>query len=624
MTTSPTSTRSPQAERHARTRKALTRTADEMTRLLQTGSTKRSAKQKALAIFDYPGILTLAQCYEEYRATRMDARGRKPRFPAAVLLATAALARALGSLPDAIKVLRDEDVWARVQEIWETYEDAAPLPPHPPGRDQVQAIRKTIEDRDGLLAELKETFTAMAVRQAQDHGNLRPGTHPNLSSIDLRHTVFGDGVILKPMTDVVEVWNPVLEKTEYIGSRARVAPPRVQHEVRSQKTDHAGRHGINFVNIHTETPAGLVTLGVQATLGGEQWAALDVLRRIHTNAPGLAHTVVYDGALTGWVIDHLMGALGMDLVQKGRNRPRRGEDPDAQPDDQPEDEPKTARDKRRRERPTDSASLDVHAAAEVLTADFLRQHMKGGRKHPSPQGERRGLELTGRALHGAVERTFRYDALSRMWHSGAPLPVGTSLYPSAKDAAKFELVNSVYEFVTISHTVADGTACSHDLALDDGALFVIDIDEHLGAMVKTARIDCHTARREQHASGYSLVRSYSMPCHHGAFEWTRHWNPDPTHYIAQNPHPSDLPYDKVGRLLRTVPRARAERFSTAVRLRNYSEAFNNWFENLLPRFGRATSLTLVGQELDALLAAVAMNALTWANQHDLAQQTQAA
>ena len=620
MTSTPASNRSPQAERHARTRRALTRTADDMARLLQTGSTKRSAKQKALAIFDYPGILTLAQCYEEYRATRMDARGRKPRFPAAVLLATAALARAVGSLPEAIKVLRDEDVWARVQEIWETYEDAPPLPPHPPARDQVQKIRKTIEDRDGLLAELKETFTAMAVRQAQAQGNLRPGTQPDLTSIDLRHTLFGDGVILKPMTDVVAVWNPVTEQTEYIGSRAHLAPPRVQHDVRAQNTDHAGRHGINFVTIHTETPAGLVTLGVQATLGGEQWAALDVLHRIDACAPGLAHTVVYDGALTGWVIDHLMGALGMDLVQKGRKRPRRGEDPDGQPADAPE----AAGDRRRRERPKDSAGLDVLAATEVRTADFLRQHATAEAKRPSTQSDRIGLELTGPSLHGLVERTLRYDALSRLWHSRAPLPVGTSLYPSAKDEAKFELVNSLYEFVTISHTAGDGTACDHDLAIDDGALFVVDVDERLGAMVKTARIDCRGARRERHDDRYCLVRSYTIPCPHGDFEWTRHWQPDPARYSPDHQRPSDIPYDKVGRLLRTVPRARAERFAPATRLRNYSEAFNNWFESLLPRFGRATSLTLAGQELDVLLAAVAMNAFTWANQHGVASQPQAA
>lgn len=594
--------RSPQAQRHAKSRKAVTRSADDITRLLQTGSTKRSPTEKAIAIFSYPGLKTLTDCYVDYRVTAMDGRGRKPAFPPGVLIGTAVLARAIGSLPEALGLLHDEDVWARVRRAWESFDGAAPLPPHPPSRGHVQEVRKTIETREGLLAAFKETFTGMSVRQARLLGHLLPSEDADLTRVDPLHTVFGDGVILKPMTDVMEVLNPITGAAEYIGSRASLRPPRVQKEVRTLEADHPGQQGINFVAMHTETSAGLVTLGIEATLQAEQWATLEVLHRIVAHAANAVHTVVYDGALSGWVLDHLMGGLGIDVVQKGRKRPTAAPGSrQSTGDEMPE------ADAGERKQVAEVAVFDVDAAVDAQVADFL-DTLHG----PEPAPGKRGKRLDAASMVVA-RRMLRHDELNRLWQSGAPLPVGTSLYPSARDEAKFELVNSAYEFLTVVHSGDDGSQCDHTLVVDDGALFTVGVDDTTGTLVKARQLHCRTARREHTPTGYVLQRSFTVPCELGDFTWTYAWSPDPTRYAPGAGRPANAPYDSLGRALRTIPRARHKRFKRAQRLRNYAESFNNWFELLLPRFGRATSMTLAGQELDFLLAAVAMNAFTWEN-----------
>ena len=81
----------------------------------------------------------------------------------------------------------------------------------------------------------------MSVRQAQLLGHLLPSDEADLTRVDPRHPVFGDGVILKPMTDVMEVLNPITGAREYLGSRASLRPPRVQTEVRTLDADHPGQ-----------------------------------------------------------------------------------------------------------------------------------------------------------------------------------------------------------------------------------------------------------------------------------------------------------------------------------------------------------------------------------------------
>ncbi|OZB88189.1 MAG: hypothetical protein B7X41_09460, partial [Microbacterium sp. 14-71-5] len=281
-------------------RSPIVRSKDAAKLLALTGTVRLPDAEFAIAMFGFPLILTLGYDLDLFRARVKDGRGRRAGFPTAALIAISAIARYTGSLPSALKVLRGPGVWDLCRKAWGSFADVAPLPPFPPERYRLGYLRDVINEHEEAMAALKESFTGGSVRMAQRLGNLTD-SEGCLLRVDPAHTVFGDGSILRPMTDVMEHVNELTGEVEYFGSRATRGAPRVQKAVRELNTDHPGQIGINFVALHTETPFGLVTLGVESTLAAEQWAALTVLERIHAHAGTGVHTLVYDGALTGWV-----------------------------------------------------------------------------------------------------------------------------------------------------------------------------------------------------------------------------------------------------------------------------------------------------------------------------------
>ena len=595
----------PHAATKGKPRKPTARTKAAMELLRKTGTTKMSEVELTVALFAFPGILSLAKVYDDFRRTQLAACGRKNLFPTAALVAVLAAARVTGSIASAVTLLEDVDVWRRCCEAWDTFADVEPLPPYPPLRHHIEALRDTIDQRDGLIDDLKVEFTAMSLRQARAFGHLLPG-RPVVCSGQAEHTIFGDGTILKPATDVIAHTNPVTGETFYPGSRATdPSRAKVQREVRRLDTDHGGQQGINFITLHTETTFGVITLGVESTLDAEQWAALAILQRLAATADDGIHTLVYDGAINGWLVDAILGTHGIETLQKGRNRSDRNS-PDTDADSESLDRAipgwKPLED--------DIRPFDVEGIVAARTADFLDAQAS----KPSTQTKgRASLTKPSLAYVDAVRRHMRHDLLSRYWYSGAPLPVGTSLYPTARDDSGFETVRSEYLFLAIEHAVADGTLCTHDLAIDDGALFTVALDEATGDPVKTAYLASEAAERARTAHGYTLTRSYVIPCVHGDFTWKHTWAPQ-TPWYSRGEKPKGTPkFDRVGRYLRTAPRADTERFEQVLRLRNYSESFNKWVKAALPNHGRAASLSRRKQELDFLMSGLVMNATTWHN-----------
>lgn len=542
-----------------------------------TGTTRLPDADLAVTMFGFPLILTLADAVDDLRARTKDGRGRTSGFPTAALIAVSAIARYTGSLPSALKLLASPGVWERCRLAWDTFADVEPLPSFPPERHRVTYLRDLINDQQQVIEVLKESFTGGAVRMARLLGNFPAGDN-SLLQVDPAHTIFGDGSILRPMTDVMQHVNELTGEIEYLGSRASAGKPRVQTAVRELDTDHPGQVGINFVAMHTETAFGLITLGVESTLSAEQWAALAVLERIWPHTSGAVHNVVYDGALTGWVEDALLSTYGIQLLQKGRNRA------DSKPSD------------------NDAIRiLDIDARVHATAADRLAER---------DRTTGHTLRSHSEAFLGRVHTIVRHDVLARMWYSNEPLPVGTSLYPNAQDDGGFELVNSHYEFVRLTHDGPDGP-CVHQLVIDDGALFTVGIDENTEVPVKLEQLPCMDAQRRRASTGFTLERSYLIPCEHGDAVWTHTWTPDTPAHAQHEQRPNGRTYDRAGRLLSTIPRVATDQFAPVLRLRNYSESFNNWFKSAMPRHGRAASMTQRGQEFDFLMSALAANALTW-------------
>lgn len=561
----------------AKARAALVRSGAAERMLALTGTTRLSDADLAVTMFGFPLILTLANAVDDYRAKTKDGRGRHQHFPTGVLIAISAIARYVGSLPAALRVLNDFDVWQRCRRAWESLAGVGELPDAPPPRHSVGYLRDLISDDEQVIEVLKDSFTGGAFRMARLLENF-PMCDGSFLSVDPAHTIFGDGTILRPMSDVIEHVNELTGEIEYLGSRATTGAPRVQRAVRALDSDHPGQIGISFVAMHTETTFGLVVLGVESTLAAEQWAALTVLKRIDTHADGTVHNLVYDGALTGWVEDTLMHNYGIQLLQKGRSRS---------------------------EVTTTGKSvvrvLDIDARVAAETADRLAERDIATGEAGTPRSA---------AYLGRVHTTVRKDVLDRMWRTGEALPVGTSLYPSAKGDGGYEIVNSRYEFLHLTFDGPDG-GCEHDLVIDDGALFTIGLDERTDAPTKFDHLPCMAATRTHDGEHFAMARSHLIPCEHGDHEWHHTWAPDMPAYAQHDERPAIDEYDRVGRLLTAIPRIATDEFAPVLRLRNYSESYNNWFKAALPRHGRAAAMTQRGQEFDFLMGALASNAVTW-------------
>ncbi|MCR6491436.1 hypothetical protein [Cellulomonas sp. P24] len=534
-----------------------------------TGTSRRADVEQIVDLFQYPGLIDLGRTLDASDASRRGPQGRKTHYPARLLLAAAATARVTGSLSSAITTLADGDTWERCCAAYARLPEAEPVADLPPTRDHVMHLQSKITGRTGTLDALKDTFTDVAVRQARRLGSLGAGCEPDWTEVDVRHMIEGDGTIVKPFSDVREVIHPLTKKPILIGSRA-LEPERakIQREVRVMHVDGKAIAGINFVSFRTRTPFGSIVLGVGRELGAEQWTALDLIDQIVARAGDGVHTVVYDGALTGWHVDYLMAAHRIQVLGKVGA----------------------------------SSSADAARAGDALT------------KRVASLAAEKGADTR----HEYVRRILRNDILEKVFAGNRPQPVGTSVYPRAiqiKDQPSFDVNYGYFEFLTAQHTGPGGVVCSHDLVMDDGALFVCAFDAVNDAVVKGAYLRCTSARAVRAPGGtFGREMTYQVPCEHGPFTYTNLWHPQDRRFHRTDKESDRAPADTLGWRLRPVPRIDRERYGAVETARNTSESYNAWFKRSLPgkARARAASITAAGQELDFLLAAVVNNSNTWA------------
>lgn len=539
-------------------------------RVRSSGTSRPADTAQIVNLFQYPGLITLGRTLEDFEASERGPQGRKAHYPLRVLLAVAASSRVTGSLASAITALSYGDTWQRCLAAYARLPGAEPVTHVPPTREHVNYLRSKITGREGLLDALKDTFTDVAVRQARRFGNLSIDQEPDWTQVDVRHVIEGDGTIVKPFSGVREVINPLTKEPMIIGSRAQTPKnAKIQREVRVMGVDGKAVVGINFVSFRTLTVFGQVVLAVGAEFGSEQWTALRLIDQIVARAGDGVHTVVYDGALTGWHVDYLMAAHRIQVL--GKVAASSG--PEA---------------------------VRARAALEERVASLA--------------GER-GADLR----HDYVSRVLRYDILARLFAGERPLPVGTSLYPRAHsraDQPKFEVSYGHFEFLSAQHVTRGGQVCTHDLVMDDGALFVCEFDVVNEAVVKGAYLRCTTARAVLAPGGtFGREMTYQVPCEHGSFTYTNLWHPQARRFHRSDKEGDRAPVDPIGWRLRPVPQVDRERYGAVETPRNASESFNAWFKRSLPGKSRtrAASITAAGQELDFLLAALVNNSNTWAS-----------
>lgn len=290
-----------------------------------TGASKEIAAKQIVNLFGFIGLHELAPVFEPQPQPEAGAgeapkrkRGRKAAYPPISLLATLASGRATGSLTSALALLHeDRELWARCATAY-AQRSGVQLPPLPPTRDQVIHFRDRLTGDRALMERLQLRFRRLAVGQARRQGNLLTGITPNGADPLEAHAIYGDGTVIAKYSDVREITDPITGERIVMGGRAKDSNhARIQRTVSDTLTeDNKNTNGLNMVAMHTWTTGGRITLGTGVALGGEAWAALELIESIHGIAGDGIHSVIYDRALTGWHVDHLMANLRIQVIGK--------------------------------------------------------------------------------------------------------------------------------------------------------------------------------------------------------------------------------------------------------------------------------------------------------------------
>lgn len=140
-------------------------------------------------------------------------------------------ARITGSLASAILLVAVPANWEQIRSAYSGHLRRRPagswpnvptvLPPVAPNRDQVVYLRDRIAASPRLMEMLTIKFTARAIATAQSLGNLKPDVEPDWAHPVAEHMIYGDGTILAPYSDVMEVRHPATGELFAMGSRAK-------------------------------------------------------------------------------------------------------------------------------------------------------------------------------------------------------------------------------------------------------------------------------------------------------------------------------------------------------------------------------------------------------------------
>ena len=256
--------------------------------------------------------------------------GRKRIHPPWVLFAYAALIRHFRSANHTDAELAS-GLWARLRAAAKDagLQDPGPVP---------YAFKHYTYQRDQLLNDeqrrdaLIEEFTAVAVDHAQRLGLLRPDGRGSLTYPHPTRTIYGDGTIVRPIyrpprphdyATHPETGQRAPRYVDPTTGELTFTPPGRYDPSAADHGRHDGIvHGNNFLlfSVRGDQPNSRVVLGIGRVPapGQEAETAIRLTQRLHRIAGGGIQAVVYDGALHGTHIDHIMRSTGLIVVNKVR------------------------------------------------------------------------------------------------------------------------------------------------------------------------------------------------------------------------------------------------------------------------------------------------------------------
>jgi hypothetical protein len=576
-----------------------------------SGTDKPAQITSFQALFDWPVLYRLADTIDELRVTKrqeLDAhlrnRGRKQPMPTAVFLALEIGARITGSQASALALTKDPDVWlGKLEPVFRFQQQhlgrSDVFPRKAPNRDQMRYFRNVVLEIDGWHPALQARFQELAAYQARVLGHFDPDAPIEWASPTLAHALIGDGVVIRPLSDVRLHVDAITGSVYAQGSRWAKVGPRVSPTGTDLSADgklsKAG--GLNMVSLHTLTKYGPVIMGTGHAEGAEIYAALDLLDQVAPKVPGAQH-LLWDRVWTGWTLDYAAARHRIRVVNKSVAAPLAKEPRTLE---RPENAQKNVADEAHR-------NLVSSERADIKFLEYCESVVD---------------EVTSERHKRAMTRTWQQRELMRIFYSNAPVPLGVCLYASTSaqtvtgsrnesNHEEFEVVRSqFFPFGQVSHDTDEG-ACAHELYVDDAALHTVEYDVTLGSLVKTGTATCTDSQGRRRAGGiWGATDTWSIPCERGAFEITTHWDPSRTRYTRGTDEPRVIANRALNEL-RPVSRSDRQKFADSGNFRNSAESYNQWYQKTLPHKGRAASLSIDAQLLDYLGAACLRNALTWA------------
>jgi hypothetical protein len=583
--------------------------AGDLTR--RTGTSRADALSEMKALLDWPGLYLLAGAIEQLHAAAAEKepkrrRGRRSSYPTAILLFAAYSARITGSLASALSLVRNPTVWRHeLGPVWAEREETQgiPFPAISPNRDQVRHFTQRLVANRAWEDRLQQVFQQAALLQARLMGNLDPEAPVDWTRPSLANTIIGDGMVPKPLSGVIPELDFATGEIYYPKSASTKIGPRLAPGSDLRADGKAHLRGLNMVSLLTCTPYGWVVLGTGTAWGAEQWAALDLFDSVVSRANGGVHNLLWDRVYNRWLLDYVLARHRVRVFNKstGENREKSEIPADTEVG---------------RQRHVADAQL------EMVNSDFryevrLRDHLDQEAEEPSKPAK------------AALFTAWRMSDLYEMFYSGAPQPLGLSLYRATSASTvtgsrnqanrkKMEVVRSRFRrYGTETHPTGQGS-CSHELYVDDGALHSVEADPDRGCLVKVATATCTSSQPRRRPGGrWGTTERWLMPCPHGDFEITTEW--DPPHHRrtpdTEKPRDERDPAQLALTDLRPISRSQAQQFADIANHRNNAESWNNWYERRLPNYGRAASLSAEGQAFDYLAGACVRNAITWARWH---------
>lgn len=267
--------------------------------------------------------------------------GRPPSNPAYATLFLAVLGRVSRSTVRAETDLAHADTWTvirrRMIEALRAHDLDLPHPgKKPPAWHHWRRLRDTHLSTDEGLATLSRAFTESSVTLARSIGLLDPHGPGSFTHPDKTRALYGDGTTIRPIYKP-----PAAIRTPGPGGKDQIAypdprtgelldtPPRRFDPDTAEYHGHAGPvHGHAYVTFQARGPqpyARVILAAKRVPAPGQEAAtALEVLRDLHPHIRDGAQVVVYDGAMRGVHIEHIMrnfGWLTIAPIQKHKTEP---------------------------------------------------------------------------------------------------------------------------------------------------------------------------------------------------------------------------------------------------------------------------------------------------------------